>query len=69
MPSIGISVYPDDSDDPEELRRILVQARTDPAVRLELSADERRDIDQRWAFAFAALGYPRAASTVTTSKS
>ena len=28
-------------DDPEELRRILVQARTDPAVRLELSADRR----------------------------
>ena len=28
-------------DDPEELRRILVQARTDPAVRLELSADHR----------------------------
>jgi hypothetical protein len=27
--------------DPEELRRILVQARTDPAVRLELSADHR----------------------------
>ncbi len=26
-------------EDPEELRRILVQARTDPAVRLELSAD------------------------------
>src|SRR5439155_20558477 len=28
-------------EDPEELRRILVQARTDPAVRLELSADHR----------------------------
>ncbi len=28
-------------DDPEELRRILVQAETDPAVRLELSADRR----------------------------
>jgi hypothetical protein len=28
-------------DDPEELRRILVQARTDPAVRLELAADRR----------------------------
>jgi len=28
-------------DDPEELRRVLVQARTDPAVRLELSADRR----------------------------
>jgi hypothetical protein len=28
-------------DDPEELRRVLVQARTDPAVRLELSADHR----------------------------
>ncbi len=28
-------------DDPEELRRILVQARTDPALRLELSADHR----------------------------
>ena len=28
-------------EDPEELRRILVQARTDPAVRLELSADRR----------------------------
>jgi hypothetical protein len=28
-------------DDPEELRRILVQARSDPAVRLELSADRR----------------------------
>lgn len=28
-------------EDPEELRRILVQARTDPAVRLELAADRR----------------------------
>ncbi len=28
-------------DDPEELRRILIQAETDPAVRLELSADRR----------------------------
>ncbi|MFL5305735.1 MAG: hypothetical protein ACJ8F1_10995 [Polyangia bacterium] len=28
-------------EDPEELRRILVQTRTDPAVRLELSADHR----------------------------
>ena len=31
-------------DDPEELRRILVQARTDPAVRLELSADRRETL-------------------------
>jgi hypothetical protein len=28
-------------DDPEAVRRILVQARTDPAVRLELAADHR----------------------------
>jgi hypothetical protein len=28
-------------DDPEQVRRILVQARTDPAVRLELSGDHR----------------------------
>src|SRR6185436_15607252 len=28
-------------DDAEEVRRILVQARTDPAVRLELAADHR----------------------------
>ena len=28
-------------DDPEQVRRILVQARTDPAVRLELAGDHR----------------------------
>jgi hypothetical protein len=28
-------------DDPAEVRRILVQARTDPAIRMELSADHR----------------------------
>ena len=34
-------------DDPEQVRRILVQARTDPAVRLELGGDHRRGSDRR----------------------
>jgi hypothetical protein len=31
-------------DDPEQVRRILVQARTDPAVRLELAGDHREGL-------------------------
>jgi hypothetical protein len=46
----------------------LASQRTYQKNRLQLSADERRDIDERWAFAFAALGYPMAAP-VTTSRS
>jgi hypothetical protein len=42
---LGITFEGEDAagipEDPEEVRRILVQARTDPAVRLELSADHR----------------------------
>jgi hypothetical protein len=42
---MGVTLEGDEAsripDDPEQVRRILVQARTDPAVRLELAGDHR----------------------------
>jgi hypothetical protein len=42
---MGVTLQGDEAsripDDPEQVRRILVQARTDPAVRLELAGDHR----------------------------